>query len=34
LITVMSKTVTTSRCSCDIAYDCEGDGCVENQRFD
>ena len=33
LITVMSKTVTTSRCSCDIGYDCEGDGCVEKQRF-
>ena len=33
LITVMSKTVTTSRFSCDIAYDCEGEGCVENQRF-
>ena len=37
LITVIPKTVTTSRCSCDIGYDCEGDGCVdgcvENQRF-
>ena len=33
LITVMSKTVTTSRFSSDIGYDCEGDGCVENQRF-
>ena len=37
LITVMFKTVTTSRCSCDIAYDREGDGCVdgcvENHRL-
>ena len=33
LITVMSKTVTTSRFSCDIGYDCEGDEGVQNQRF-
>ena len=33
LITIMSKTLTTSRFSSDIGYDCEGDGRVENQRF-
>ena len=31
-ITVVSNTVTTIL-TCDIAYDREGDGCVENQRF-
>ena len=33
LITIMSQTVTTSRFSSDIGYDCKGDGRVENQRF-
>ena len=33
LITIMSRTLTTSWFSSDIGYDCEGDGCVEKQRF-
>jgi hypothetical protein len=36
-ITIVSNTVTTIFLACDIAYDSEGegcvDGCVENQRF-
>jgi hypothetical protein len=32
-ITIVSNTVTTIFLACDIAYDCEGEGCVENQRF-
>ena len=31
-ITIVSNTVTDIL-TCDIAYDCEGEGCVENQRF-
>jgi len=32
-ITIVSNTVTTIFLACDIAYDSEGEGCVENQRF-